>query len=523
MQTGRVIARATVLIAALTLLSRLLGLGRESVLAYLFGTTSTADAFLVAFTIPYTFYGVVGMALTTVIVPLFAEYAAQGRREEASEVLSRVINAVFAVTSVLALLGIAGAPYIARVLGAGFQPETLNLTAQLTALMMPSIVFMSLAGVLGGILNANNIFGPPAFGSVAMNLAVILCALAGARWYGVYSLAGGVIAGSLCFVLVQLPALRHTRFRYRINIRLKDPAVRRVIILAAPVMIATSIAQVSVMIDRCLASGLSEGSIAALNYANKLIQLPQGLFVLAVATAIFPTLSRLVAGDRRSETAATLQKGIKAVLLLAIPGTVGLVVLREPVVALLFERGVFDARATAVTASALLFLSPGLAGLSLNLLLTRGFFAFQDTRTPLFASVVTVGVKVVFSLLLIRGLQHNGLALSTSIAAIANMLILSVFLQKRLPGLFDRSFLNFAGGVLADSVIMGLAVYLFDVYLKAHLGGGTLLLAGRVVADIIFGASVFVIAGLILRLGELQQLFKSLPVRSYISSKFEVK
>ncbi len=344
------IARATVVILALTLLSRFLGLGREMAIAYRFGATGTTDAFLVAFLIPYTFYGVVGMALATVIVPLFAEYAAQGRREEAWRVMSLVVNAVLVVLGGLALLGVAGAPLIAWVLGAGFPEETLQLATVLTAVLMPSIVFMTLAGVFGGILNANNIFGPPAFGPAAMNLAIISAALVGSVMFGVYALAVGALAGAVLFALVQWPALRHVGFRYSRTLSFREPAVRRVVGLMWPVVLTSGIGSLYLMIDWRLASGLAEGSIAALNYANKLMQLPQGLFVTAVATAIFPTLSRLAAESRLAELAGALRRGMKVILLLAVPGAVGLLVLREPVVALLFERGAFDARATAMTA-----------------------------------------------------------------------------------------------------------------------------------------------------------------------------
>lgn len=201
--------------------------------------------------------------------------------------------------------------------------------------------------------------------------------------------------------------------------------------------------------------------------------------------------------------AAALQRAVKVVLLFGIPGVVGLIILREPIVTLLFERGAFDARATEMTASALLFYAVGLAGLCLNLPLTRGFFAMKDTRTPLFISAVTVGVKLFFSLILVRLLQHAGLALATSLTVLLNMFILSWLLQRRLPGLFDRHFFSFAGGLAAAAAVMGFVVYLIDGYLALHLAGGGMALLIRVGADICCGALVFAALGLVLRLDEL--------------------
>ncbi|HIE11890.1 MAG TPA: murein biosynthesis integral membrane protein MurJ [Desulfotomaculum sp.] len=502
MSTGKIIARATALILGLTLLSRFLGLGREMAIAYRFGATGTTDAFLVAFIIPYAFYSVVGMALTTAIVPVFAEYAAQGRREEAWRVLSLVVNAALVALAVAALFGVAGAPFIARALGGGFPPETLQLATVLTATMMPSIVFMGLAGIFGGILNANNIFGPPACGPAAMNVSVILSALIVAAWFGVFGLAAGAVTGALIFALVQVPALRHVGFRYSRVLSFRDPAVRQVLALMWPVALTSGVGSVYMMIDWRLASGLAEGSIAALNYANKLMQLPQGLFVLALTTAIFPTLSKLAAESRVGEMTAALQKGLKVILLLAVPGAVGLMVLREPVVTLLFERGAFDARATAMSAEALLFYGVGLIGFCLNFPLTRGFFAMRDMRTPLLVLLSTVVVKLFFNLLLVRFLAHAGLALATSLTALVNMAVLAWLLERRLPGLFDGSFFRLAGGVLAASAAMGFIVHVLDGYLAAHLPGGSLALALRVGLDIACGAAVFAAAGLILRLDE---------------------
>ncbi|HAA90015.1 MAG: Integral membrane protein MviN [Thermoanaerobacterales bacterium 50_218] len=508
MSTGKTVARATVLILALSLLSRFLGLARETAIAYRFGATAATDAFLVAYVIPYMFYGVVGNALATVIVPVFAEYVAQGRRHYAWEIMSLVTSAVLAIVLLVALAGVLLAPQIACLLGAGFPPETLKLAGRLTAVVMPAIVFMGLAGVFAGILNANNIFGPPAFGPAAMNIVVIFFALIAGSYFGIYGLAAGVVAGAFAFALVQVPALRRVGFKYVPALSFRHPEVRRIVGMMLPVILSSSVGSLYTMIDWRIASGLAEGSIAALNYANKLMNLPQGLFVLAVTTAIFPTLSRLVAEGKPAEMAAALQRGIKVVLLLAIPGAVGLAVLRVPVVTLLFERGAFDVRATEMTADALLFFSLGMAAFCLNLPLTRGFFAMQDTRTPLFVSLATVLAKLCLSLAFVRFLQHGGLALATSLTAVLNMALLSWLLQRRLPGLFGIPFFRFLGGTLAASGVMGLAVSGLDRLLATHFPGGFLLLAARVGLDITAGVLVFAVLGFLLRLDELLYLIE---------------
>jgi len=255
-----------------------------------------------------------------------------------------------------------------------------------------------------------------------------------------------------------------------------------------------------------LASGLAEGSIAALNYAKKLMQLPQGLFVLAVSTAIFPTLSKMAVRKRSEEMSGVLRKGLATIMLLAFPAAAGLLVLREPVVVLLFGRGAFDANAVVLTAHALLYYSLGLIFLCFSLPLTRGFFALQDMRTPLLVSLSTIGIKLILSMVLIGFLQHAGLALATSLTILAKVLLLSFLLQRRLPGLFDRAFYKFMGAILFVSLVMGGSVYVLDCFLNTHLVGGGMALLIRVGLDIGFGIFVFGALAWMLKLGELRYL-----------------
>jgi putative peptidoglycan lipid II flippase len=509
MSAGRKIARATVAILTFTLLSRILGLGREAAIAYRFGATAATDAFVVAHTIPNIFYQTVGLALATVIVPVCSQFTADGRRDEAWQILSLVINAVIVTMSAAVLIGIAGAPLIVRILGVGLNVETMQLAINLTALMLPSILFKSLAGVLGGILNANQIFKPPALGPALMNLTVIASALAGGIWLGIYSLAFGTVIGAILFAACMVPSLRRIGFRYSFAINFHDPTVKKVVVSMWPVMLASGIVHTYTIIDLWLASGLDVGSIAVLNYARKLMLLPQGIFVMAVTTAIFPTLSKLIAESRVSEMVTILQRGIKAILLLAVPGAVGLIVLRQPIVSLLFERGAFDAEATAMTANALLYFTFGLVGLCLYLPLTRGFYALCDMRTPLFVSLATVAIKLILSLLFIRFLHHAGLALATSVTVLVNMLVLAVLLQHRLPGLFDRSFFSFASAIVIVSALMGIGVNRLDSLLAAHLVPGGWTLAVRVGADLAFGTALFLCIAWLLRLDELRYLVKT--------------
>lgn len=504
MNAGKRIIWATAVIFLFTLLSRFLGLGREMAIAYRFGATGETDAFMLALTLPNIFYSVVGIALAAAIVPIFEEYETQGRREEIWQVISTSVNVIVVVVGLLVLLGALFAPCIVGVLGPGFPADTKQLAVHLTSLVMPSILFTTLAGALGGVLNANHIFGPVAIGPAVMNLAIIISALAGYANWGIYNLALGTVVGAFLYAAVQAPSLRKVGFRYTAVFHVQDPTVREMLKMMVPILIVTGIGQIYTILDMRFASDLDAGSIAVLNYARKLMQLPQGLFVAAVTTAIFPTMSKLAAENKIPEMAGILQKAMRVVLLLAIPGSIGLIVLRNPIVTLLFARGAFDLRATAMTADALLYFSLGLFGLCLHLPLTRAFFALKDTSTPFWILVVSAGIKWLLNLGLVKLLLHSGLALSTSLTIIINVAALSFLLRRRIPGLFNRSFFYFFSKSLTAALLMGFVVWGLDSFCAAHLMTDGLSLTIRVAADISLGALTFLSFGLALKLDEMR-------------------
>ncbi|WP_031515068.1 murein biosynthesis integral membrane protein MurJ [Desulfofalx alkaliphila] len=504
MSTGKVIARATLVIIAMSILSRLLGFGREVAIAHGFGATAATDAYVLAFTIPYLFMGVVGGAMAATVVPVFTEYVTKGQRDEAWKLFSSVINVLGLALLAVIGLGILLAPYVINLMAPGFPTETEKLAVLLLQIMLPSVLFLVMGNVFMGLLNANNVFGPSAFGPGAMNLGIIFSALVLGKIYGIEGLAVGTVGGAALSALIQVPFLYKVGFRWYPTLDLRHPGVRKLFSLMLPVLASIGFAQGYILIERMLASGLVEGSIAALNYAYKLLLLPQGLFVVAISMAIFPTLSRMVSEGKLEEMGQILAKGIRFIFLISIPAGVGLMILREPVIKLLFERGAFDETASHMTAVALFFYSIGLVGQSLSPLLIRGFYALQDVYTPLKITLAMVAVNVISALLLIGPLQHGGLALANSIGMTFNMLMLVWLLQRRIPGIVDKSLIRFCSGTLAAAAVMALAVYGLDGFLAGLFKGGTLALAGRVAIDIIVGALVYFAVAFLLRLDELK-------------------
>lgn len=504
---GRMLFQATLVIAALNLLSRFLGLGREVVIAHMFGATAATDAYLVALTLPMLFFAILSQALASVVVPVFTEYKARGEHREAWTLSANVINLLFVLLSALTVLGVLAAPLVVKIIAPGLSGESAALAAGLTRVMFPVLVFAGLATIFTGFLNANNIFGIPAFSGAVNNMVIIAGALTLGAVYGIHGLAYGTVLGMAAAALIQFPALRRAGFQFRFSFDWRHPGVQKLFELVVPVTIGITISQLYIVVDRFLASMLAEGSIAALNFGNKLIQLPVSLFVLALSTAVFPTLTTWVAEGRHQDVADLMRRALRIIIMTTVPAGVGLIILRVPIVQLLFERGAFDERATAMTAVALLFYSVGLVGFATNIILTRGFYAFQDTVTPVKLLAVNLFLNLILSIILMGPMAHGGLALASSLSALVNTILLVWYLERRLPGIWHAGWLRFGAAVLLASGVMAWATLIANDILSTFTASyGTPGLIVQVGGAIIVGVAAFTISCVALRFEEVALL-----------------
>lgn len=522
---GRMLFQATIVIALFNLLSRVLGLGREVVIAHMFGATAVTDAYLVAFTLPFLFFAILSQALATVVIPVFTEYKTRGQHLEAWKLSSNLINLLFVALTLLTLLGVLAAPLLVTVIAPGLSGETAELAASLTRIMFPVLVFAGLATIFTGFLNANYIFGIPAFSGAVNNVVIIGGALTLGSIYGIQGLAYGTVLGMAAAALVQLPALRRAGFRFKATFDWRHPGVQKVLFLVVPVTVGITISQLYIIVDRFLASMLPEGSIAALNFGTKLIQLPVSLFVLALSTAVFPTLTTWVAEGKHHEVADTMRRALRITVLTIVPAAVGLIVLRVPIVQLLFERGAFDERATAMTAIAVMFYSVGLVGFATNIILTRGFYAFQDTATPVKLLSINLFLNLILSVILMGPMGHGGLALASSLSALVNTVLLVWYLDRRLPGIWNVGWLRFMVAVLLASGVMAWATLIANNILTPVMTPfGTFGLVVQVSGAILAGVVAYILSCIALRFEEVYLLKRGLNqildgVRGFISGR----
>ncbi len=421
--------RALASVSSMTLLSRILGFARDAIIARAFGAGAMTDAFFVAFKLPNLLRRLFAEgAFSQAFVPVLAEYMNR-RGEEATRLLvSRVATVLCLALMGVALLGVLGAPLIVLVSAPGFlaNPDKFQLTVELTRIVFPYILFISLTALAAGVLNTYSRFMLPAFTPVLLNVSLILAATVAAPLFDppVLALGWGAFLGGVLQLALQLAALRRLRLLPRWDFQPRDEGVRRILKLMAPAALGVSIAQVSLLINTLFASFLVTGSVSWLYYADRLMEFPTGMLGVALGTILLPSLAKHHADDDPGEYAKLLDWGLRLTLLLAAPAAVGLGVLAVPLITTLFHYGEFTPLDVEMTRQALVAYSLGLLGLILVKVLAPGFYARQDIRTPVRIAILTLLATQAMNLMFIFPLRHAGLALAIGLGACLNAGIL---------------------------------------------------------------------------------------------------
>src|SRR5438874_3098544 len=426
------VGRASLFMIVTLIASRFLGWLRLSVIGARFGETTQLDAFWAAFRIPDTLFNLlVAGALASAFIPVFTGYLAKEREDEAWRVASSVMNAIVILLIALSAIMWVLAPWIVPVLAPFPDPAQLDTAVTLSRIMLLSPIFMGLSALFTGILNSYRQFLSGATAPLVYNFVIILFAVFAAPFLGIEALAWGTVAGALMMWLVQVPELTFRRTRYRLALDLSHPGVREIARLTVPRTLALGAVQLIFIVDTFLAAKLPEGSLTALNYAFQLMQLPLGVFSIAISAAVFPTLSHYAAQGLQARMRDVLQTAMRWILFLTLPTVVMMIVLRRPIVNLLFQYGQFGPQAREATQEAFLFYSLGLAGHALIQILARAYYASKDTRTPLALTLVSIGTNITLSVLLAPIYGINGLALANSIATLAEAALFLVLLAPR--------------------------------------------------------------------------------------------
>ncbi len=509
---GRRLAVNTAIVSGAFILSRVLGLLREAIIAGRFGTTGQTDAYATAFGVPDTlFLIIVGGAVGSAFIPVFTSLMRQDKERAAWNLASTLINASVVLLSLGGIImGFAAPALVAWVIAPDMPPDRQSLVVDLTRILLLSPLFLGLGGWAMGILNARQHFLLPAFAPVAYNLAIIAGALFLAPYMGIYGVAWGVVLGALLHFGVQLPGLRRAGMNYRLRLNLHDEGLSEVGKLLLPRIAGQSAFQANIIAMRAIGSALAAGRIAAFNYAYLLMILPHGVFALSLATVTFPTMAAQYAEGNLDAMRGTLARAIRVLLFLILPSAVGLFVLRTEIVTTVFRFGRFGDTSTVLVASTLSYFAFGLVAYAVVEVLTRAFYALHDTATPVVVSVATVLLNIGLAITLVNafGWDQEGLALSLATTTTLEMVLLWFLLGRKLPGwrlssdglLVSVAKSATAAGVMSIALFLILPIFhtVLPMADKDKFQAALLALGG-----IVAGGAVYLAVALTLRSGEL--------------------
>ncbi|MFH0947735.1 MAG: murein biosynthesis integral membrane protein MurJ [Elusimicrobiota bacterium] len=463
-------------VSAGTMFSRIAGYIRDMLVGWLFGAGLSADAFYAALRIPNLFRRLLGEgSLSASFVPVFSEYLATKEKKETEKLFNAVFTTLTFVLIIVCILGMLFAPQITRIIACGFEknPEKLSLTITLTRLMFPFLLFICLAAFLLAVLNSLKLFFIPAVAPSFLSLSEIVFIIGIAplliKENQIKGLAIAVVIGGLLQFLIQIPAIKRSGFNFKPIINFNHPGVKQIFFLMLPAMWGISIDQVNAFVDTICASFLREGSVTALYYSNRLMQLPLALFGIAVASVSLPFMSASVSKKDNQGMKDMLAFSIKISSLAILPAMAGLMVLGKDMITLLFQHGKFDSAATMMTNSALIFYSIGLPAFSYVKIFAGGFYSMKETRTPVKIATMCMLLNVGLNIILMKPMGVGGLALATAVSSWTNAILLFVMLRKKIGGFGGRKIFSTLAKIILATSVMTVICYILSAHIFKNL------------------------------------------------------
>jgi putative peptidoglycan lipid II flippase len=460
--------RSGLLVMIITMVSRVLGLVRATIIAYYFGASGATDAYFSAFKISNFFRQLLGEgALGSSFIPLYNEKIEIEGEEKGKEFIYSILNLIFVFSTIVTLLMIIFSQDIINLIVNGFPTETKILASQLLKIMSVYFIFISLSGMICAMLNNFKQFAIPASTSIFFNLAIILASMGFSKTFGISALAYGVVLGGAFQLLIVLPSFFKIVKGYSFKINWKDPYLKKIFILMCPMLVGIVARQVNTIVDQVFASYLQEGGVTALENATRLYLLPVGVFGVSISTVIFPVLSKAVARNDLKTAENNIVKGLNILLFLIIPSTAVLTFYSTDVIRLTLSYGKFGEEAVKVTSEALLYYSLGLYFYTAIYLMTRAFYSVKNSSYPVRFSIVSIIINIVLNFALIKPMAYRGLALSTSIASVVNfVLLVYVFRKKYMEFPLKRSLIFFGKVILTTAVALGTSYYVHNTIIK---------------------------------------------------------
>lgn len=499
-------ARATVLLMIVTIVSKILGLFRDSVLASAYGTGKYAAVYSTANSISTILFAVIGTALATSLIPLYNKLASEDSTERAMGFLNSVVNLVVIVCLSIAGLGIIFAGPLVKVFAPGYQGDVYTLCVQYTRILLPSIVFVGLANIFTSYLQIKKRYVIPGFIGMPYSVIIIVSIYLSLKTSPMVLVIGTLIAIS-AKALFQLPFVYKEGYRYRPKINLKDPVMKDMMILILPVVIGVGANQINSIVDKSLASLLGTEVVASFSYAIKLYEFVQALFITSILAVIYPRLSSMIVSDRMDSFLNSLKKTMNVIIVALVPIIVGCIVLSRQIVEVLFQRNAFTSKDTTMTASILWIYVIGILAFALRDVLTRGFYSMEDSKTPMINSIISIVFNISLNLILVKPLGYKGLAIATAVSAYIGLLLFNRSMRKKIEGYSSMdNYIVFVKSLFA-ALIMGLGVKLVYGIVASSLVGGLLFKLIALASAVGVGVIVYALIMHFLRVEEYEMIF----------------
>ncbi len=498
--------KTVMMLAIFSFISKIMGFVRESLIAAKYGSGSETDAFFLALVTISMFTGVVSSSIGTTLIPVLSQVEKEEGKEGKQAHLNNFINIIGIVALLLIFVAIVFAPLLLRVLAKGLEGESFELVVLLSRIGLPSIFFSSIIGVYRGYLQSEGMFKESAVTGLITNIILIFFLVILSPYFDVRGLMVTYVIAQASPLIVQMVSLKSLNYKYKYHVDLKDKYMSKVMHMIPPVLVGVAIGDINSMVDNSMASSLTAGSVSSLNYARRLEGITMGIFITSIMTVIFPHLSTEANKDDKTGFKNVITQGMNIILMITIPAAVGMIVLGVPIVQLAFERGKFTHTNTLMTAGALAFYSIGILASAIHQFLRRGFYSLHDTKTPVVNSAIALGINVILNIVLVRSMQHRGLALATSLANTITALILIVQLRNKIGGFgIGKSLVVFIKSTFA-SIVMGLVAHYSYVHVSGLVGPGRMGLIIGLFSAVLLAVIVYFILLLVLRVEELNVL-----------------
>ena len=494
-------------------ISRILGFVRDISVSSMFGISWQADAYTAAFTIPdLIYFALVGGGLSSAFIPVFSSYLATDQDEDAHVMASTILNIVAIASMVLIAIGMVFTPQLIDIM-VEFKhenaAEATALTIVLTRLMFAQCFFMCLAGISQGILQCYKEFMVPALGAVVYNIAIIVIGILLAQHIGIAGFTIGVVVGAALNLLLQIRSMRQYGFSYKLTLNLRHPGVKKFFLLFLPVVLGLSMNELNLLVSQRLASGLGGGVVYALKQAQRIMMLPVGIFAAAIGLSVFPTMTSHVARGEMKEYKQNLTMGLRTVIFITLPASVGLIALSHPVVRAMYQQGAVTTVQIELVSVILVYYCIGVVGYGAQQILNRGFYAVQDTKSPVLINVFVLLFNIIISIILVGPFTYRGLAMAYSLSGLLSMLVLGVALRFKIGQYGGKALVKSALQSIIASAVMGVAVYFVANGLEQVLDlSSKLMQVLQVGIGITVGVVVYAAMAIVMRMEEAQQVLR---------------